>query len=262
MFTHTSTEWAPWYVIPADRKWFARVAAAAVIANALIEHRSAVPDPRRGRAPGPPGGQAPARGRGARRRGPRIRSRRRRGAGRRGRVRPTMAARFVAAIDHGTTSTRCILFTRDGTPAAIAQREQTMYYPRPGWVELDMERGLAADPGVHPRGARHGRRGGRRCGGDRHRERARVRRPLGPADGARGRALDHVAGHPDGRRCRSARRRRRHRPVPRAPPACRSRRTRRRSSCSGCSTRSHPGAPRRSAATCCSERRTRGCCGT
>ena len=37
MFSHTSTEWAPWYVIPADRKWFARIAAAAVIANALIE---------------------------------------------------------------------------------------------------------------------------------------------------------------------------------------------------------------------------------
>jgi PPK2 family polyphosphate:nucleotide phosphotransferase len=37
MFSHTSTEWAPWYVIPADRKWFARVAAAAVIARALIE---------------------------------------------------------------------------------------------------------------------------------------------------------------------------------------------------------------------------------
>ena len=37
MFTHTSTEKSPWYVIPADRKWFARVAAAAVIANALIE---------------------------------------------------------------------------------------------------------------------------------------------------------------------------------------------------------------------------------
>ena len=50
-----------------------------------------------------------------------------------------MAARFVAAIDHGTTSTRCILFYPNGTPAAIAQREQTMYYPRPGWVELDME---------------------------------------------------------------------------------------------------------------------------
>ena len=37
MFSHTSTEWAPWHVIPADRKWFARVAAAAVIANALID---------------------------------------------------------------------------------------------------------------------------------------------------------------------------------------------------------------------------------
>ena len=28
MLSHTSTEWAPWYVIPADRKWFARIAAA------------------------------------------------------------------------------------------------------------------------------------------------------------------------------------------------------------------------------------------
>jgi glycerol kinase len=47
------------------------------------------------------------------------------------------AAKLVAAIHHGTTSTRCILFARDGTPAAIAQREQTMYYPRAGWVEID-----------------------------------------------------------------------------------------------------------------------------
>jgi PPK2 family polyphosphate:nucleotide phosphotransferase len=37
MFSRTSTDWAPWYVIPADRKWFARVAAAAVIGNALVE---------------------------------------------------------------------------------------------------------------------------------------------------------------------------------------------------------------------------------
>jgi glycerol kinase len=49
-----------------------------------------------------------------------------------------VTSRFVAAIDHGTTSTRCILFERDGTPAAIGQREQTMYYPQPGWVDLDM----------------------------------------------------------------------------------------------------------------------------
>lgn len=35
--SHTSTEWAPWYVIPADRKWFARIGAAAVLVNALAE---------------------------------------------------------------------------------------------------------------------------------------------------------------------------------------------------------------------------------
>jgi len=35
--SHTSTEWAPWYVIPADRKWYARIAAAAVLVNTLME---------------------------------------------------------------------------------------------------------------------------------------------------------------------------------------------------------------------------------
>ena len=37
MLSHTSTAWAPWWVIPADRKWFARVAAAAVIGRTLAE---------------------------------------------------------------------------------------------------------------------------------------------------------------------------------------------------------------------------------
>jgi PPK2 family polyphosphate:nucleotide phosphotransferase len=37
MLSHTSTKWAPWYVVPADRKWFARIAAAVVIADALID---------------------------------------------------------------------------------------------------------------------------------------------------------------------------------------------------------------------------------
>jgi PPK2 family polyphosphate:nucleotide phosphotransferase len=36
MLSHTSTPWAPWYVIPADRKWFARIAAASVIGDALM----------------------------------------------------------------------------------------------------------------------------------------------------------------------------------------------------------------------------------
>ncbi|MGA2319224.1 MAG: polyphosphate kinase 2 family protein [Solirubrobacteraceae bacterium] len=37
MLSHTSTPWAPWHVIPADRKWFARIAAASVLVNALME---------------------------------------------------------------------------------------------------------------------------------------------------------------------------------------------------------------------------------
>ena len=37
MLSHTSTEWAPWYVIPADRKWFGRLSAGAVLVNTLME---------------------------------------------------------------------------------------------------------------------------------------------------------------------------------------------------------------------------------
>ena len=50
MLSHTSTKWAPWYVIPADRKWFARLSAGAVIAHALMEidpHFPTVTDERR-----------------------------------------------------------------------------------------------------------------------------------------------------------------------------------------------------------------------
>lgn len=37
MLTHTSTEWAPWYVIPADRKWFARICVSAILAHTLMD---------------------------------------------------------------------------------------------------------------------------------------------------------------------------------------------------------------------------------
>ncbi|MGN6166841.1 MAG: polyphosphate kinase 2 family protein [Solirubrobacteraceae bacterium] len=37
MLSHTSTEWAPWYVIPADRKWFGRLGVGAVLVNTLME---------------------------------------------------------------------------------------------------------------------------------------------------------------------------------------------------------------------------------
>jgi PPK2 family polyphosphate:nucleotide phosphotransferase len=37
LLSNTSTSWAPWYVIPADRKWFSRLAVAVVILHALME---------------------------------------------------------------------------------------------------------------------------------------------------------------------------------------------------------------------------------
>ena len=37
MLSSTSTEWAPWHVIPADHKWFARISVAAVLVEALVE---------------------------------------------------------------------------------------------------------------------------------------------------------------------------------------------------------------------------------
>ena len=37
MLSHTSTEWAPWYVIPADRKWFSRIGAGAVLVHTLLD---------------------------------------------------------------------------------------------------------------------------------------------------------------------------------------------------------------------------------
>jgi PPK2 family polyphosphate:nucleotide phosphotransferase len=37
MLSHTSTSWAPWYVVPADHKWFARLATAAVLARTLAD---------------------------------------------------------------------------------------------------------------------------------------------------------------------------------------------------------------------------------
>jgi hypothetical protein len=37
VLSHTSTAWAPWYVVPADHKWFTRIATGAIVANKLIE---------------------------------------------------------------------------------------------------------------------------------------------------------------------------------------------------------------------------------
>lgn len=46
-------------------------------------------------------------------------------------------ARWVAAIDQGTTSSRCMIFDRDGAVVGIAQKEHAQHFPQPGWVEHD-----------------------------------------------------------------------------------------------------------------------------
>ena len=50
-----------------------------------------------------------------------------------------MTRDLVAAIDQGTTSSRCIVFDASGTIVTVAQREHRQMFPRPGWVEHDAE---------------------------------------------------------------------------------------------------------------------------
>jgi glycerol kinase len=46
-------------------------------------------------------------------------------------------AKYVMALDAGTTSNRCILFNEKGEMCSVAQKEFTQHYPKPGWVEHD-----------------------------------------------------------------------------------------------------------------------------
>ncbi len=46
-------------------------------------------------------------------------------------------AKYVMALDAGTTSNRCILFNEKGEMCSVAQKEFTQYFPYPGWVEHD-----------------------------------------------------------------------------------------------------------------------------
>lgn len=44
-------------------------------------------------------------------------------------------AKYVMALDSGTTSNRCILFNEKGEVCSVAQKEFTQFFPKPGWVE-------------------------------------------------------------------------------------------------------------------------------
>ncbi len=46
-------------------------------------------------------------------------------------------AKYVAAVDQGTTSTRCMIFDHSGGVVSVDQKEHEQIYPQPGWVEHD-----------------------------------------------------------------------------------------------------------------------------
>ena len=46
-------------------------------------------------------------------------------------------AKYVMALDSGTTSNRCILFDESGRIRSVAQKEFIQHFPKPGWVEHD-----------------------------------------------------------------------------------------------------------------------------
>jgi glycerol kinase len=49
----------------------------------------------------------------------------------------TVTRNYIAALDQGTTSTRCMIFDRAARVVAVAQKEHEQIFPKPGWVEHD-----------------------------------------------------------------------------------------------------------------------------
>ncbi|MDY5985511.1 glycerol kinase GlpK [Sporofaciens sp. SGI.106] len=57
-------------------------------------------------------------------------------------------AKYIMALDAGTTSNRCILFNEKGEMVSVAQKEFTQYFPKPGWVEHDADEIWSTQLGV------------------------------------------------------------------------------------------------------------------
>ncbi len=57
-------------------------------------------------------------------------------------------AKYVMALDAGTTSNRSILFNEKGEICSVAQKEFTQYFPKPGWVEHDANEIWSSQLGV------------------------------------------------------------------------------------------------------------------
>lgn len=56
--------------------------------------------------------------------------------------------KYIMALDQGTTSSRCIIYDRNGNTVSVAQKEFKQYYPKPGWVEHDAKEIWSTQMGV------------------------------------------------------------------------------------------------------------------
>src|SRR3954470_16945417 len=56
-----------------------------------------------------------------------------------GRGAPDMSRQHVLALDQGTTSSRAIVFDREGRNVGMGQKELRQHFPKDGWVEHDPE---------------------------------------------------------------------------------------------------------------------------
>ena len=57
-------------------------------------------------------------------------------------------AKYVMALDAGTTSNRCIVFNEKGESCSVSQQEFPQIYPKPGWVEHDPKEIWSTQMGV------------------------------------------------------------------------------------------------------------------
>ena len=170
-----------------------------------------------------------------------------------------MSEHYVAAIDQGTASSRCIVFDRSARIVVVAQKEHEQIFPRPGWVEHDPEeiwrnvvevvQGALDNASLQPSdlvalGIANQRES--TIVWDRETRRAGAQR-------------DQLAGHAHRPRSSASWPATSARTASASAAGCRWRPTSRAPSCAGCSTPcpACASAPRR--ARCCSGRWTRGC---
>ena len=81
-------------------------------------------------------------------------------------------AKYVMALDAGTTSNRCILFNEKGEMCSVAQKEFPQYFPKAGWVEHDAKEIWETQLSVAREAMKAGRCGRGYCG-NRHYQPAR-----------------------------------------------------------------------------------------